>query len=66
MNTRTKVLLRGKKREQEGGNQLIKNQLQANENYGMKGILEVSKTHFKNYSIITNKTKRKYIKLLIV
>lgn len=66
MNTRTKVLLRGKKREQEGGNQLIKNQLQANENYDMKGILEVSKTHFKNYSIITNKTKRKYIKLLNV
>lgn len=53
MNTGTKVLLGEKKREQGGGSQLIKNQLQANENYYIKGILEVGKTHFKNYSIIT-------------
>lgn len=66
MNTRTKVLLRGKKRQQEGGNQLIKNQLQANENYDMKGILRLAKHILKTIQSSQNKTKRKYIKLLNV
>ena len=64
MNTRTKAVLGGKKREQGGGSQLIKNQLQANENYYIKEILEVNKTHFKNYQSSQNKPKRKDIKLL--